>query len=101
MKRESDPPALLSSTCLLLPNSLLRLRSARAALDRADTPEAAAAVKTATEEIVRNAALLNAARADLEDVFRRARALKRCLEAAFPLPPLPDEGDAGLATPTE
>ena len=101
MKRESDPPALLSLTPSLSQNSLLRLRSARAALDRADTPEAAAAVKTATEEILRNADLLNAARADLEDVFRRARALKRRLEAAFPPPPPPVEGDADLTTPTE
>lgn len=56
-----------------LPHSLFRLRAARAALAKLDTPEAATAVKTATEEIVTNAALLNAARADLEDVFRRAR----------------------------
>jgi hypothetical protein len=72
--------------------SLLRLRSARAALDRGDTPESTAAVKAATEEITRNATLLNAARADLEDVFVRARALRRRLEAAFPERPAGEEG---------
>jgi hypothetical protein len=54
-------------------HSLLRLRSARASLARLDTPESSVAVKTATEEIVRNAALLEAARVDLEDVFKRAK----------------------------
>jgi hypothetical protein len=78
-------------------NSLLRLRSARAALDRGDTPESSAAVKAATQEIARNAALLNDARADLEDVFRRARALRRRLEAAFPPPPPPETETAGAA----
>ena len=61
----SNQPARPSSNPPPLP-SLLRLRSARAALDRTDTPESTASVKTATEEIVANARLLDSARADLE-----------------------------------